>query len=76
VELARRDLDQVVTEFEPQCGLAEVVHRVRPTMLIGASMAGGSFTEAIVRELAANTERPIIFPLSFQARVPRRRRPI
>jgi len=44
-------------------GLAEVVHRVRPTMLIGASTVGGSFTEAIVTEMAAHTERPIIFAL-------------
>ena len=44
-------------------GLAEVVARVKPTMLIGASTVGGSFTEAIVREMAANTERPIIFAL-------------
>jgi malate dehydrogenase (oxaloacetate-decarboxylating) len=44
--------------------LAEVVGRVRPTMLIGASTASGSFTEAIVKEMAANTERPIIFALS------------
>ena len=43
--------------------LAEVVHRVRPTMLIGASTVAGSFTEAIVREMGAHTERPIIFAL-------------
>lgn len=44
--------------------LAEVMRRVKPTMLIGASTASGSFTEAIVREMAAHTERPIIFALS------------
>jgi malate dehydrogenase (oxaloacetate-decarboxylating) len=44
--------------------LAEVVRRVAPTMLIGASTASGSFTEAIIKEMAAHTERPIIFALS------------
>ena len=44
--------------------LADVVRRVKPTMLIGASTAAGSFTEAIVREMAAHTERPIVFALS------------
>jgi malate dehydrogenase (oxaloacetate-decarboxylating) len=44
--------------------LAEVVRQVKPTMLIGTSTAAGSFTEAIVRDMAAHTERPIIFALS------------
>jgi malate dehydrogenase (oxaloacetate-decarboxylating) len=44
--------------------LAEVVQRVRPTMLIGASGVPGAFTQAIVREMAAHAERPVIFPLS------------
>jgi malate dehydrogenase (oxaloacetate-decarboxylating) len=43
--------------------LAEVVHRTKPTMLIGASTVPGSFTQAIVKEMAAHTERPIIFAL-------------
>lgn len=45
-------------------GLAEVVTRARPTMLIGTSTEAGAFTEPIVREMAARTNRPIIMPLS------------
>jgi malate dehydrogenase (oxaloacetate-decarboxylating) len=44
--------------------LAEVVRRVHPTMLIGTSTVGGAFSEPIVRDMAAHTQRPIILPLS------------
>lgn len=44
--------------------LSEVVHRVKPTMLIGASTEPGAFTEEIVRDMASHTDRPIFFVLS------------
>ena len=45
-------------------GLAEVVRRVAPTMLIGASATPRKFTESIVKEMAKHTARPIVFVLS------------
>jgi len=54
---------------ETGIGLAEVVRHVRPTMLIGMSGNAGAFTEAIVRNMARYTERPIIFPLSSPSSV-------
>jgi malate dehydrogenase (oxaloacetate-decarboxylating) len=45
-------------------GLADVVANVRPTMLIGTSTQAGAFSEAIIRDMAAHVERPIIMPLS------------
>ncbi len=45
-------------------GLAEVVGRVHPTILIGTSTQHGAFTEPIVREMAAHVDRPVILPMS------------
>ncbi|WP_261807076.1 malolactic enzyme [Lapidilactobacillus luobeiensis] len=44
--------------------LASVVKAVHPTILVGTSTQPGTFTEEIVKEMAAHTPRPIIFPLS------------
>jgi len=44
--------------------LAEVITAVHPTMLIGTSTHGGAFTRAIVQEMAAHVNRPVIMPLS------------
>ena len=44
--------------------LADVVRNVRPTILIGTSTMGGAFTKAIIKEMAAHCEQPIIMPLS------------
>jgi malate dehydrogenase (oxaloacetate-decarboxylating) len=45
-------------------GLAEVVSKVHPTIIVGTSTTGGAFTEPILREMAAHVQRPMIFPLS------------
>src|SRR5690242_4884410 len=44
--------------------LAEVIRQVRPTMLIGTSGVAGAFDESLIRDMAAQSERPIVFPLS------------
>ena len=44
--------------------LAEAVTRVHPTVLIGTSARAGAFTEAVIRDMAAHAERPVILPMS------------
>jgi malate dehydrogenase (oxaloacetate-decarboxylating) len=44
--------------------LAEIVHNVRPGILIGAAAQPGAFSEALVRDMASHVARPIIFPIS------------
>jgi malic enzyme len=62
--LPRREL--AAAGFEPagHYGLETVVRQFAPTILIGTSGTAGAFTEAAIREMAARTDEPIVFPLS------------
>ena len=44
--------------------LMDVVKNIKPTILIGCSAVAGAFSKEIILEMTANTERPIILPLS------------
>ena len=44
--------------------LEDTVHNAKITVLVGVSAQAGAFTEDIVRRMARNTPRPVIFPLS------------
>lgn len=52
------------TSTSHHIGLLEVVQHAKPTVLIGVSGQAGAFTEPVVRAMAQNVERPVIFPLS------------
>ena len=49
---------------KPANNLLEVVKRVKPTVLIGASGQPGSFDEAVINEMAKTCDRPVVFALS------------
>ncbi|MGD8191511.1 NAD-dependent malic enzyme [Brevibacillus ginsengisoli] len=58
------EVDDWNKDAEGKISLLEVVQRVHPTILIGTSTVGGSFTKEIVKAMAAHTDHPIILPLS------------
>lgn len=52
------------TNADELTDLLSVVKAVHPTVMIGTSKQPGAFTEDVVKEMAAHTDRPIIFPIS------------
>jgi malate dehydrogenase (oxaloacetate-decarboxylating)(NADP+) len=68
LDTTRSDLDPsqriYAKDLPPSSDLATSIKAFAPTVLIGVSTTPGLFTEAVVKAVAANTDRPIIFPLS------------
>ncbi|WP_334328787.1 malolactic enzyme [Companilactobacillus sp. HBUAS59699] len=52
------------TNADELTNLEAAVKAIHPTILVGTSTQPGTFTEPIIKEMTAHTERPIIFPLS------------
>lgn len=52
------------TNSEALTNLEAVVKEIHPTIMIGTSTQPGAFSEAIIKDMAAHTARPIIMPLS------------
>ena len=62
-----RDPSQIAhwsAENPGRVSLLDVVRNAKPTTLIGVSGQPGAFSERVVRAMAANNPRPVIFPLS------------
>ncbi|XP_021198066.3 NADP-dependent malic enzyme [Helicoverpa armigera] len=50
--------------LEPEMDFEKCIKKFKATCIIGTSTCGSSFTPAMIKEVAKNTERPLIFPLS------------
>ncbi|NIA28088.1 MAG: oxaloacetate-decarboxylating malate dehydrogenase, partial [Desulfobulbaceae bacterium] len=57
-------VEQLGLTGDERANLAKVVSAYKTTVLIGTSGQGGSFTEETVKAMAANTDYPVILPMS------------
>jgi malate dehydrogenase (oxaloacetate-decarboxylating)(NADP+) len=51
-------------EKDPAGSLLEVIERIEPTVLVGASGQPGTFNERIIKSMASKCDRPVVFALS------------
>ena len=68
LEPSRTDLSEAQKVYAhkapPSKDLVETIERFKPTILVGVSTKGGSFTQPVIEAMSRLNERPIIFPLS------------
>jgi len=51
-------------DHAPVTAFADAVRALKPTAIIGVAATAGTFTEEVLREMAALNDRPIVFALS------------
>ncbi|XP_072950028.1 NADP-dependent malic enzyme-like [Epargyreus clarus] len=51
-------------DIEPEKDFEACVAKIKPSCLIGCSTVGGAFTPNVLKQMAKNIERPVIFALS------------
>lgn len=50
--------------LDPESSFEASVEKLKPTVLIGCSTVGGAFTPNVLKQMAKNAERPLVFALS------------
>ena len=63
-QLARHGLDGI-EQPTPE----DVIRQFKPTILVGATAAPGTFRQSMIEEMALHVERPIVMPLSNPTRM-------
>ncbi|MES0885234.1 NAD-dependent malic enzyme [Roseibium sp. SCP14] len=56
--------DKVKDWAEDEISLLDVINQAKPNILIGVSGQPGLFSEPVIRAMAANSQHPIVLPLS------------
>ncbi|MEM9630817.1 MAG: NAD-dependent malic enzyme [Pseudomonadota bacterium] len=57
-------VDKVGDWAEDEISLLDVINQAKPNILIGVSGQAGLFSEPVIRAMAANSQHPIVLPLS------------
>lgn len=58
------DMTPFLKDMAPSKSLEEIVNKIKPSIIIGATGQGGIFSENVIRSMAKNHKRPGIFACS------------
>jgi len=62
--LDRHGMEKLGLDLAAAPSPVEVIRRLRPTVLVGATAHAGTFTQEMIEEMTRHVERPLVMPLS------------